>query len=309
MGGYAAAAGLAKWDRVRAVALAVRRDAREVDPDREPAPALVEPVADPFESVDAVHDRLTTLEARLRRRNDRRAVFATVYARMTGAVRDRVDRGRFVDPDWMRAYTVTFANYYRRAFLDFERGHVGTVPEPWRIAFGTAARGRSLVVQDALLGVNAHVNYDLALALDDVGIDPRRERKRRDHRAVNDVLARLVDAQQAALAELYDPGIGTLDASLGRLDETFALFSLTEGREWAWRVAAVLADGGWTAVDRYARWLLRTTATGGALFVLAPTVDTEVVHALARAERDRVDLDATLEHTRRRMDAVETTSG
>lgn len=306
MGGYTAAAGLANWDRFRAVTLAVRGDARGGEPAGEPATALVDPVADPFESVAGVHERLSVLETRLRRRGDRRAVFATVYARMTRAVRDRIDRGGFADPDWMRDYTVTFANYYRRAFLDFERGDVDAVPEPWRVAFRAAVRERSLVVQDALLGVNAHVNYDLAFALHDVGIDPGRDRKRRDHRAVNDVLARLVDAQQAALAELYDPDLADLDASLGRLDEAFALFSLTEGREWAWRVAVVVSDAGRALVERYARWLLRTTATGGALFVLAPTVDPSLVHDLARAERERIDPDEALARTRRRMDAVGT---
>ena len=51
---------------------------------------------------------------------------------MTGAVREAIESGQFADAEWMREYTVTFAEYYRRAFLAFERGR------PFN-AFATAA--------------------------------------------------------------------------------------------------------------------------------------------------------------------------
>jgi hypothetical protein len=59
-----------------------------------------------------------------------------------------------------------------------------------------------LVAQDVVLGINAHVNYDLALALSLVGVDPDRETKYADHCAVNDVLGRLVDDVRDRLASL-----------------------------------------------------------------------------------------------------------
>jgi hypothetical protein len=203
----------------------------------------------------------------------------------------------------MRRYTVTFANYYRRAFLAFERGELGAVPDPWRVAFGTAVAGDALVVQDAFLGINAHINYDLALTLRDVGIDPHRSTKRADHRAVNDVLARLVDAQQEALAEVYAPGIDAIDGAFGRLDERLSLLGLTEGREQAWRVAAVTTDVEWPPVESYARWVLRATATGGAFLVLGPGLDAELLDRLRRIERDGGDAEA-LAGLRRRLDEV-----
>jgi hypothetical protein len=257
----------------------------------------------PFASVDDVHARLHDLEARLRAAGDRRAVFLTVYTRMTATVRDAVDDGRFADPAWMRRYTVTFADHYRRAFLAFERGDLRSVPDPWRVAFGTAAAGDALVVQDAFLGISAHVNYDLALTLRDVGVDPDRGRKHADHRRVDDVLAGLVDAQQAALAALYAPGIEDLDASIGRLDERLSLLSMTEGRAWAWRVATVLTDVDWAPARRYVRWLLRGTATGAAWVVRSPSLDPALVAALARAERDRGSLDERLALLGARLDA------
>jgi len=294
---------LMNLERLRRMALALRGDPRQFDPPESPDPDLVAAAADPYESIADASDRLGRLESLLRDREDRRAVFLTIYTRMTRAIRDRIEDGGFANPSWMRRYTVTFANYYRRAFLAFERGELGAVPDPWRVAFGTAVAGDALVVQDAFLGINAHINYDLALTLRDVGIDPNRSAKRADHRAVNDVLARLVDAQQEALAEVYAPGVADVDDAFGRLDERLSLLGLTEGREQAWRVAVVSTDVEWPPVESYARWVLRATATGGAFLVLGPSLDAELLDRLRRLERDGGDAEA-LAGVHRRLDEV-----
>jgi hypothetical protein len=289
---------------LRAVWLALRGDVETFEPPDSVEPALVEPVAEPFDSVDGAVERLAELETRLRARDDRRAVFLTIYERMTRAVRNGIEGGRFADADWMRDYTTTFANYYRRAFLAFERGHLRAVPDPWRVAFGTAGRADRLVVQDAFLGVNAHINYDLALALRDVGIDSHRERKYADHLAIDDILARLIDAQQTALADLYAPAVEDIDGALGRFDESLTLYSLTEGRQQAWRMAVVLSDAPWSPVRTLARRTLRTTATGAAFLVRGPGLDPEVVARLRAAERDGLDLETVLARLETDLDAA-----
>jgi len=304
--GPTAALRLIDGTALRAMLLGVRHDPGPVRREADPDPELVGLAESPFESVGEVIERLEALESALRDRSDRRAVFLTVYSRMTRAIRAGVDSGRFGDPEWMRRYTIAFADYYRRAFLAFERGRLGGVPAPWRVAFDTAVSGSGLVVQDAFLGINAHINYDLALTLCDVGIDPDRPAKRADHRAVDGVLRRLVDAQQEALVEIYDAsGVADVDAALGRFDEAFALLGMTEGREQAWRVAVVTTDVGFPPVRSYARWVLRTTATGGAAFVLSPGVDAGLLRSLRRAEREGVDVDAALDRLVDRLeDAV-----
>ena len=291
--------------RLRAIYIAMREDATSDSVPREADTDLVDLTSDPYESLAGARDRLDRLETLLRQRDDRRAVFLSIYTHMTRAVQRSVEREVFADPDWMRAYTVTFANYYREAFLAFEQGRRQAVPEPWRIAFDTAVAGDALVVQDAFLGINAHINYDLALTLRDVGLDPNRRQKRTDHRAINDILARLVDAQQAALAEIYAPGIDEVDAILGGFDETVSLFSLTESRKQAWRVGVVLHDFDVRPVEAYARWLLRTTATGSALFVLSPTLSPEAMRAFGRVEQGQFELGDALELLHSRFEAVD----
>lgn len=261
----------------------------------DPEPALLKLVAEPYDSVAEATDRLTTLEARLREAGDRRSVFLTIYVRMTRAVHEGLAAGAFEDPDWMETYLVSFANYYRRAFRDFERGALDGVPDPWRIAFGTSVRGDGLLLQDAYLGVNAHINYDLALALDDVGLDPNRERKYRDHQAINEILGSLVDAQQDALAAVYASGVADIDAAFGRFDELSTLRSMVEGREQAWRIAVVLTDYDWPPVPSLARWVLRATATGLALGIRSPTVDPTVLETLRRIEQDGLDVAVVLD--------------
>jgi len=301
MAGYATLPRLLDGRRLRAVGHALRADPAASVPDRTPDPALVDLIERPFDGVDDAFRRLRDLETHLREAGDRRAVFLTIYTRMTAAVRDAIEGDRFTDADWMRRYTVTFADYYRRAFLAFERGDLDAVPDPWIVAFSTAVEASALVVQDAFLGINAHINYDLALALRDVGIDPDRRRKRTDHRAINDVLADLIDAQQVALADHYAPGIADVDATLGRVDEAFSLFSMIEGRAQAWRIATVLTDVRWAVARRYARWVLRATATGSAIFVRSPPVDPRLLAALRETERG-ITLDDTLDRLGTRLD-------
>jgi len=302
MAGYATLLRLLDARRLRAAGLALRADPAATVRPRDPDPALVAAAETPFDSVEDAFHRLRDLERRLRETGDRRAVFLTIYTRMTAAVRDAIADGRFTDADWMRRYTVAFADYYRRAFLAFERGDLDAVPDPWIVAFSTAVEGSALVAQDAFLGINAHINYDLALTLHEVGIDPDRRRKRADHREIDAVLAALIDAQQVALADLYAPGLADVDATFGRFDEALSLFSMTGGRAWAWRMATVLTDVGWAPARRYARWVLRATATGGALFVRSPPVDPRLLAALRRVERG-ITLDDALTRLGERLDA------
>ncbi len=260
-----------------------------------PDPSLVELVEEPFESAEAVTDRLDQLESRLRDIEDRRAVFLTIYVKMTRSVRQGIQAGDFANPSWMRAYLTAFADEYRRAFLNYETGAIEQVPDPWHIAFGTSIAADGLYVQDAYLGVNAHINYDLALALDRVGIDPDRGQKYADHQAINEILAELIDAQQTALAEAYAPGVADADQAFGRWDENATLWSMAMGREQAWRVALALTDLDWRPVEKAARWLLRTTATGIALGILEPTSREGVRRQFERMERSGLDLGTVLE--------------
>lgn len=270
--------------------------------DEEPDAALLEIVATPFASVADVADRLARTESYLRQRGDRRAVFLTVYSRMTAAVSAAIDDGAFLDADWAASYLVAFAERYRRALARFERREFEALPRPWLIAFAAAARGDTLVAQDALLGINAHIAYDLTYTLGDIGIDPGRDAKREDHDRINAILARLVQTVQDALVETYAAvGISGVDRLLDPLDDRLALLGLTWSREFAWRNAVLHADLPPWLATRYVDWRTVTVSTGAAAVILAPDVDAERSARLREAEAGVDAGGAFREAIRRRM--------
>ena len=277
-------------DAIRRLGRGIRLDPTEFTVGGAANPDLIELVAEPYVSVDDVIEQLGELEARLVERDDRRSIFLTVYTEMTEHTASAIDAGQFDDPGWMRRYLVRFAEYYRRAFRGFETGTYTQVPDPWIVAFGTAIRGDALVIQDAFLGINAHIVHDLALTLSDVGLDPDRESKYADHRRVDDILARLVIIQRELLAEQYAPGLSRIGKSIAGLDERWSASTLRGARETAWRAAVVRTDTRWRRIKTATDWLLSRTATGGASFLLSPTVSPSTMEALHAVEADRVDI-------------------
>jgi len=135
-------------EEARAILAGLRRTV-DVDTDavaaslagKEPDPALLDIVSTSFASVADVDERLARAESHLRERGDRRAVFLTVYSRMTATVQTAIDDGAFVDPEWTASYLVSFADRYRRALVAFERRAFESLPRPWLVAFAAAARG------------------------------------------------------------------------------------------------------------------------------------------------------------------------
>lgn len=252
----------------------------------QPDDDLLQLVDEAFESVEGTYDRLQAVETYFRERTDRRAVFLTVYAEMTGAIERQIGTGFFEDPEWVADYLIAFANEYREALLAFERSDYATVPEPWQMAFRTSVGGDTLVIQDALLGINAHINYDLAHTLRQVGITPDRSRKRADHKRINTIIKRIIDTVQVALVSVYSAeGVSSLDAVLDRVDEHLMLFGIREGRTYAWRNAALLTGCSWEPVCEFVRWRLSAFASGCSSVILELDVAEPLLAELEAVER------------------------
>lgn len=111
--------------------------------------------------------------------------FALLYLRTTEGMRDANAEGEFSDPAFWDAEVIpTFANYYLDAYAAWERGDRRHVDPAWRIAFRADPK-RLTCTQLIYLGINAHVNNDLAFMIEEMG--PHYTYP--DHRHVDDVLA------------------------------------------------------------------------------------------------------------------------
>jgi hypothetical protein len=237
-----------------------------------------------YATLDDVVAGLAAWEELFRSRQDRRCIFLTLYGVVSSEMRDRVARGAFLDSRWVHRYAVAFANLYREALEAYDGGRLADVPKAWRLCFDAATSGSGLVLQDLLLGVNAHVNNDLPLALTRISIDPDREQRRRDHDAVNAVLAAVMQRAIDRLAALYAPGFTPLDQGAGELDEMLSLFSLEVARDSAWDGALSLANARNTFESALAGRLISARAAVLARLLLAPSRNPVFTHVSSRLE-------------------------
>ena len=84
-----------------------------------------------------------------------------MYLRNTRALAAELGRGGFRDPPWVERWTAAFAGMYLDALRDWTEGV--PVARPWQLAFG--ARPDVPPLQHLLIGLNAHLNFDLPQSL------------------------------------------------------------------------------------------------------------------------------------------------
>jgi len=157
------------------------------------------------------------------------------------------------------------------------------VPNAWLMAFDAAAGGQTLIIQDALLGMNAHINYDLAFAIEKVGISPNTASRYIDHTRVNAVLNKVGDEIIAALGSLYGTNYAAVDAAFGPADELFLAVGMAAARQNAWNSAVLLQN-----TQFWNRWVVVGAIDLGAVtnanLVLAPTMSSSLRATLRALE-------------------------
>jgi len=192
-----------------------------MEPQRRPETAI-------DDVVEALQRRLDDLPAGL----DHRRAFIETYQRTTQAVGAAVEEESFEDPEWVTRWDIAFAGLFLAAH-DADLAD-GAVPRPWRLAFSADPSLPTLV--HLLLGMNAHINYDLPPAMlaviDDAEFTDAvlLDRRRRDHERIDRILASRVAAE--------DTAIGGRRSVLDRLLRPFNRLSsrrfLREARQKVW---------------------------------------------------------------------------
>lgn len=190
---------------------------------------------------------------------DRRRYFHATYLRTTRAVAAEIERDGFLDSAWVTRWDLAFADFYLDALDADLAGR--PVSAPWRVAFDTAGgRADMPPLRHVLLGMNAHINYDLPQALlaviGPVDFDDPRgvlSRRRADHRHVDDVLLARITGEEAELARLSPPR--RRDRLLRPLNRAATARLLVEARRTVWHNAVVLDRARRAGADTYHRLL------------------------------------------------------
>lgn len=188
-------------------------------------------------TIDDVITQLDEIVEVCKRDKSRAGYFASLYRIMTIAVKAGIQAGRFEDPERMTRLDVIFASRYLDAYARHRRGEKPT--RAWQYAFDVGTAGRALILQDLMLGINAHINLDLGIAAAEACPQAQYPALKRDFAMINTVIAELVDAVQANIG-LVSPHFNLIDGLFGPVDEEIFNFSINLARDAAWRAGEAL---------------------------------------------------------------------
>lgn len=196
----------------------------------------------------SVVERMQGLLQQWKQSGDNRAVFLGCYRLMTINMLNAIRRQEFNDPGWVERLLYRFAEYYFSALEAYEKDHAAA-PAVWRQTFQATCQPQASVLQSLLLGVNAHINYDLIFTLVDLlgeewrFLTPQRIQMRyADHSQVNEVIYNTVNAVQDTIIEPRQPLMEVVDRVFGPLDEWATASLIRHWRNQVWQDAVALLE-------------------------------------------------------------------
>ncbi len=170
---------------------------------------------------------------------DPRHVFLSCYKMMSANMVLAIKRKEFNDLVWVNKLLTRFANYYFESLTCYDCGE--QTPKVWDHVHKTTCSNNLSDIQVLILGVNAHINYDLVLALYDL-LTPewqqlskaQREQRYKDHCHVNQVIANTIDQVQDEVLEPLNPALKWIDNLFFRIDEYLISKLIASWREAVW---------------------------------------------------------------------------
>ena len=190
-----------------------------------------------------VAERLRAVEASARS-SDGVVCFVRLYREVTESVAAQMSSNGFADALFLERLDVVFAELFFDALDRYQRVPA-SAPSSWVPLFEARARRGIAPLQFALAGMNAHINFDLPLALvstcEQRGIELRADSpESADYELVNTLLDRV----EARVKRSYLTGpLATIDRFLhrfNRIDDVIAMWDVRRAREAAWTNAEAL---------------------------------------------------------------------
>ncbi len=188
-----------------------------------PAPTTIADVVARMEAIDALLPN-----------NDGLKWFNRLYLMVTQQVDLKPPGGAWKSPAWLTHLDTVFAGLYFSAVANSLIG--AAVPDAWTALFESRFTAGIDRIQFALAGMNAHINHDLALALDttntDLGITPTPSSPQfADYQSINGLLNTVMPA---ALTMLATDTLGVLAEDTGKVGRLLAFWDICQARSLAW---------------------------------------------------------------------------
>lgn len=239
---------------------------------------------EPVASYDQVLDRLDRIVEVLYEQNSRLGYFAALYRHVaigfTTAIREQI----FEQLDMIKRLDVIFFNRYLAALRQHELGKPPTAP--WQVAFAAAASEQPTVLQHLLLGMSAHILFDLGISVAQVCPPAQLPQLEADFVTMNTVLGGLVADLRHDLVRIW-PALDLFERAAGADEDGLLRMVIREGRTSSWNFALGLAGAANqqpARIDARAREVARRARQ-----IWKPPLPLNFVAGLARlGERDTV---------------------
>jgi len=165
-----------------------------------------------------VTQRMNTLISNWEKVSDQRATFLSCYLLMTENMLSAIKTNQFHDSQWVYTFLQSFADYYFDALYAYETDREKT-PEVWLRVHDATLQGTTRVIQNLLLGINTHINYDLIFTLvdmlepewDQLSLDQRCQQQS-DHNQVNQIITKTIDSVQDQVLETQVPELDLMES-------------------------------------------------------------------------------------------------
>lgn len=191
-----------------------------------------------MKTIDEVINRLTEIVAWAEQKQSPMGYFASLYRAMTIAVKNGMANAQFEDSKRMEELDIRFAQRYIDAFDTYQKGQKTTTA--WKKAFDATKNGNIALIQHLILGINAHINLDLAIAAAETAPNEKIFGLQNDFNKINAIIGELTEKVQDKLAEIWLP-FRLMDDALKTQDEGIINFSISTARTFSWASALALA--------------------------------------------------------------------
>lgn len=188
----------------------------------------------PARTIEEVINRLDDIISFCVKRDSRLAYFPALYRDVTDKVKSDIGEGRFQDGERMERLDVNFANRYLLAWHRYRQNQ--PTARCWSAAFEAGESWSLLILQHLVLGMNAHINFDLGIAAAKTCPGDQLAGLKRDFDEITALLGEMLDDVQGRIARV-SPWMGLLDKVGARTDEQLFSFALRGARDMAWRTA------------------------------------------------------------------------